>query len=1198
MPTTEANERLDRQKYSIPLLITFIVVGLAGNYFKFPLFLNIDLLFGSIFAMLALQFFGIGRGIVAAAIIACYTYILWNHPYAIIIMTAEVAVVGWLMTRRKLGMVLADTLYWLAIGMPLVYLFYHFVMHIPPGNTNIVMTKQAINGIANALIARLIFTGYSMATRTLLVSYREIVYNLLTFFILCPAFVTLAFSSRADYAATDRQIKLSLLQGVKADRFFLISWIEDRKRDMVELAKEASSLSTPQMQALLEHEKRVDPSYERIAFVDQNAISKAFAPQIDEAGKSTIGIDFSDRPYQKAIKRAQKPILSNVFMGKIGVSKPRTLVMAPVIMQNQYNGFVFGALDFDQIHKFLDANLTRDASLFTLLDHEGNVIITNRSDQKVMTPFTRGKGTITSLDQEISQWIPELPPNTSIMERWNKSHYIAESAFGDLVGWKLVLEQPVAPFQKVLYNNYTGKLTRLFLILLISLALAEYLSRRFIFTIDRLVNITRDLPFKLVSDDHKVVWPASRIRETDHLINNFIGMADTLLEQREELLRSKEELEHKVEERTDELKKSEKLYRMLADNASDNIWVMNIEGEFTYISPSVEKIRGYTPAEAMQLSLAETLTPDSLLLVGEALENARASVQNGLPVKFLNELEEYRKDGTTFFTEVSASSMYNSEGEFEGFLGVTRDITERKRSEKKFRTLFNQMPIPLSMSDAFGNIIYQNQSFTNTFGYTIQDVPTVEIWMMKAYPEENYRADVMAMWSESVKDAVERQTVITPNDYSVTCKEGSVKTVSISGAELGDGNLLVIFVDITERKQVEQDLLVAKTAAESANRAKSEFLANMSHEIRTPMNGLLGMAYLLEMTDLSKDQQEYVAALKLSGNNMMSLVNDILDLSKIEAGKVTIEPAAFDLRRAIGEVSMVHKSVIFGKNLSLDIIIAEEVPTLMMGDQLRVKQILHNLLGNAAKFTKQGGITISVNLHERHNDSIILHIAVTDTGIGISAEALEKVFNPFVQEDGSTTRQFGGTGLGLTISRRLAELMGGRIFVESTQRVGSSFIVKLPFTTLAALHSTELHAQLAEHFWDAPPLWILLVEDNPVNMKYCKALLDKDGHNIVTAENGKECLEAVDRGEFDLVLMDIQMPVMNGDDALRAIRAQEEGTSHHQRVIALTAHALHGEKEHFLAEGFDGYLSKPLEQSELIVEMKRVMNLQLPGKAA
>ena len=205
---------------SIPFLIAFIVAGLAGNYFKFPLFLNIDLLFGSIFAMLALQFFGIGRGIVAAAIIACYTYILWNHPYAIIIMTAEVVVVGWLMTHRKLGMVLADTLYWLAIGMPLVYLFYYFVMHVPPSNTNIVMTKQAINGIANALIARLIFTGYSMATRTLLVSYREIVYNLLTFFILCPALVTLAFSSRADYAATDRQIKLSLLQGVKADRFF------------------------------------------------------------------------------------------------------------------------------------------------------------------------------------------------------------------------------------------------------------------------------------------------------------------------------------------------------------------------------------------------------------------------------------------------------------------------------------------------------------------------------------------------------------------------------------------------------------------------------------------------------------------------------------------------------------------------------------------------------------------------------------------------------------------------------------------------------------------------------------------------------------------------------------------------------------------------------------------------------------------
>ena len=264
---------------------------------------------------------------------------------------------------------------------------------------------------------------------------------------------------------------------------------------------------------------------------------------------------------------------------------------------------------------------------------------------------------------------------------------------------------------------------------------------------------------------------------------------------------------------------------------------------------------------------------------------------------------------------------------------------------------------------------------------------------------------------------------------------------------------------------------------------------------------------------------------------------------------------------------------------------------MILGDQLRVKQIIHNLLGNAAKFTKQGGITIAAQVHERHNDSIIVQISVTDTGIGISAEALDKIFNPFVQEDGSTTRQFGGTGLGLTISRRLAELMGGDISVESSQGIGSRFILTIPFVIPIVQQTTDIMEYPTMPAWEGPSLRILLVEDHPVSLKFGTVLLGKHGHHVVTAENGRESLEALNKGEFDLVLMDIDMPVMNGEEALREIRAKEEGTSSHQKVIALTAYALRDEKKRFLSEGFDGYLSKPLEQKELVAEMKRVMNL-------
>jgi len=656
-------------------------------------------------------------------------------------------------------------------------------------------------------------------------------------------------------------------------------------------------------------------------------------------------------------------------------------------------------------------------------------------------------------------------------------------------------------------------------------------------------------------------------------------------------------------------------------------------------------------------------------------------------------------------------------------LGVTIDLSERMKSEYKFQTLFNQMPLPLSMSDAAGNIIYQNQSFTDTFGYTLEDLPTVEIWMKKAYPDEGYRNSVITKWNKSVNDSIEHKTTIAPSDYSVTCKDGSVRDVIISGTDLGEGNLLVTFVDITqrklleeklkrreaaltdaqsishvgswllvvgedgehwsgseelhriydyppsmqltmetgldrmhpddrehvkeawlaaingtgpneweyriivkdevkwlstnvrffynengglkeatgtvqditERKQAEADLLQAKDAAESANTAKSQFLANMSHEIRTPMNGVLGMTQLLEMTELTAEQREYVEALKLSGKNLLSLISDILDLSKIEAGKITLELAEFSLLQSINDIVLMQKNVAYEKHIALELNLSKEIPPLLVGDQLRIKQILLNLLGNAVKFTSQGSVAISTQLLEQHDNFALIQIAVRDSGIGISPESHDTIFKPFTQEDGSTSRKYGGTGLGLTISLRLAELMGGTIGVESTPGVGSCFTVTLPFSVgreVATIQSATLNTTAG---WDGPPLRILFVENDQVNIKFGSSLLKKMGLEVVVVENGRECLTALENGTFDLVLMDIQMPIMTGEEALREIRSKEQGTTDYQPVIALTAYSMRGDMERFLEEGFDGYISKPLITRELVAEMKRVIGLS--GKA-
>ena len=262
----------------------------------------------------------------------------------------------------------------------------------------------------------------------------------------------------------------------------------------------------------------------------------------------------------------------------------------------------------------------------------------------------------------------------------------------------------------------------------------------------------------------------------------------------------------------------------------------------------------------------------------------------------------------------------------------------------------------------------------------------------------------------------------------------------------------------------------------------------------------------------------------------------------------------------------------------------------MIGDQLRLQQILLNLLGNAIKFTPQGSVTLSTQLLERHDTSVLIQIAVRDTGIGISPDCIDSVFLPFTQEDGSISRKYGGTGLGLTISRRLAEIMGGEIAVESRQNSGSCFTVTLPFSIGRDAAIMESVNQKTAVVWDGPPLRILLVEDDPLSITFGSALLKKLGLDFIVAQNGKECLTALEIGSFDLVLMDIQMPVMSGEEALREIRAHEQGTTAHLPVIAMTAHSMRGDKDSYLGKGFDGYISKPLITKGFVAEIKRVLN--------
>ena len=407
--------------------------------------------------------------------------------------------------------------------------------------------------------------------------------------------------------------------------------------------------------------------------------------------------------------------------------------------------------------------------------------------------------------------------------------------------------------------------------------------------------------------------------------------------------------------------------------------------------------------------------------------------------------------------------------------------------------------------------------------------------------------------------------------------EELIQNLTRAGAELEDMNR-ELTEEIEYVKRMEQELKQAKDKAEEMSQAKGEFLANMSHEIRTPMNGVIGTLQLLSDTKLGPEQQEYVTTAHKSAHSLLTILNDILDLSKIEAGKLNIEFIPLDLREIVSELITLHTMTAEEKVIQLYADIDEELPQVLIGDPTRIRQILANLISNALKFTEKGHVVVRISVISSDDKNADIRMEVEDTGVGIKEEIKDKLFNEFTQADGSTTRKYGGTGLGLAIVKQLVVMMHGQFGVESIPGEGSTFWFRAPL---------EISAEQTINLWPEQELEIegnlsghvLLVEDNPINQMVAQKMLEKIGIESTLAADGQEALNLLEQGEFDAVLMDCQMPVMDGFEATRRIR--EQSVLLEMPVIAMTANVMEGDREKCLEAGMNDYIGKPVVQADL-----------------
>ena len=1276
-----------------PAILLLIVAGYLGNYFSLPLFFGVDFIFGSIAVLMVLYFYGQLWGTIAAIIVSSYTYILWNHPYAIVIFTCEILFVSCLLGRKSNNLLLLDCIYWLFIGIPLVWLFYGEILHVSTTQVWLISLKQSINGICNALVASLICNYLpvdKIVNRRGLdnrLSLQQTVFNLLVTFVLLPALIITVFNSQQLLQTIETQIKTEL----KSTSSFLVTnvkfWYQQHLHGIEELAKTAARAtlgSSPSLainipSATLQNNtaliERTLPSFLQVYVADTSGTIFASAPAINEEGNSILGLKFDDdkKDFIKKIAESSHPILTDVHVDEAS-KVPHVGIVVPVRADKQFRGIVYASLHLEQITELLKSTIQNDPMAesglkATLLDSKGNVIASTQSDFPIVTKFNLSRGgEIRSVDGEIFQWLPDAPGTPTIV-RWRKSFYFQKIPIDNGLPWTFVLQVPTAPYIEYLESLYIKTLSAIFFLALLALGVAILLSRRLVNPLLRLAKFTTNLAEKVetlhgtfLTEGGKFVdWPHSQVREIHSLASNFQLMAAALNQKFKEIQGVNENLEQRVQERTRELSKinkelageirqrqgiestlreREERYELAISGTNDGIWDWNLDTKDVYYSPTWMRILGYAddPLPHTLTSWSDNVHPDDI----DSAVNDINNHLDGSTILYESIHRLKHHDGHYIWIAAKGRCIRDRKGQAYRLVGTITDITDKKLSEEQLKSAKEE-------AEAANRT---KSEFLATMSHEIRTPMNAVIGMTGLILDTNLS--------------------LQQRDF--------VETIRNSGE-----TLLTIINDILDFSKIEAGKLELEEQPFDLRTAIED-----SIDLVTPKAAEKGIELAYIMTPQTPQ----------------TIVGDITRLRQI---LVNLLSNAVKFTET-GEVVVFIEGV-RGKGLEVRGKGAEK--------GLETRQ--QGLVNSSSLVPSPQPLVPHSPLPTQEYE---IQFAVKDTGIGIPPNRMDSLFQPFSQVDASTTRQYGGTGLGLAISKRLTELMGGRMWVESQVGVGSTFYFtatvtsdpnpslmenpvladkrllivaanpinrqvltlqaqsfgmvvqsaktgeealtwlekgqkfkvivlenkilasqitshpncqNLPLIMLTSigqtnssddnlavkvtayltkpikqsqfynilisifdnraltveksnLYSSEFDSQFAQQI----PLRILLAEDNVVNQKVAVNILQRLGYRVDVVANGLEVLEALHRQPYNVVLMDVQMPEMDGLTATSHI-CQEWSRSLRPRIIAMTANAMAGDRERCLAAGMDDYISKPIRVEAIKVALSKCQPCSTPS---